>query len=130
VVVAEGAKPKGGGVVTRGEKEIGREVRLGGVSSVVAEEIEKRTGKETRTLVLGHLLRGGEPTTFDRVLGLRFGTAAVRAVQAGKFGQMVALNPPTVNLVPIAEAVARMKCVPLDCDTVHTARSLGIGVGD
>jgi len=130
VVVAEGAKAKGGDLVTVGAKEIGREVRLGGVSGLVAEDIGIRMGKETRTIVLGHILRGGEPTTFDRVLGLRFGTAAVRAIQAGKFGHMVALNPPTVNLVPITEAVARMKSVPLDCDTVHTARSLGIGLGD
>lgn len=130
VVVAEGAKPKGGGMVTLGQKEVGREVKLGGISYLVAEEIEKRTGKETRCLSLGHLQRGGSPTTFDRLIALRFGAAAVRAIQEGHSGCMVALVPPTVSLVPLAEAVSRMKSVPPDCDTVLTARSLGVCMGD
>ncbi len=130
VVVAEGAKPKGGDIFTLGAKEVGREVKLGGVSARVAEEIEKRTGKETRTMVLGHFQRGGSPTTFDRLVALRFGTAAVRAIQGGKSGVMVALDPPVVKLVPLAEAVSQMKAVPLDSDTILTARSLGICLGD
>ncbi|HRY29095.1 MAG TPA: 6-phosphofructokinase [Elusimicrobiota bacterium] len=130
VVVAEGAVPKGGSMSTVGAKEVGREVRLGGICAAVAAEIEKRTGKETRSLVLGHLQRGGGPTTFDRLIALRFGAAAVRAIQEGQFGGMVALNPPTVTLVPLAEAVAKMKQVPLDCDTIKTARSLGVCLGD
>jgi 6-phosphofructokinase 1 len=130
VVVAEGAKAKGGGLITVGEKQVGREVRLGGISVSVAEEIEKRTGKETRVMVLGHLQRGGGPTTFDRLIALRFGAAAVRALAEGHFGCMVALNPPTVRQVPLKEAVAKMKSVPLDCDTILTARSLGICLGD
>jgi 6-phosphofructokinase len=80
--------------------------------------------------VLGHLLRGGSPTTFDRLISLRFGAAAVRALAAGKTGVMVALDPPTVRYVPLAEACERMKVVPLDCDTVLTARELGICLGD
>jgi 6-phosphofructokinase 1 len=130
VVVAEGAKPLGGCLHTLGEKEAGREVRLGGIGEWVEKEIQKRTGKETRSLVLGHLQRGGQPTTFDRLLGLRFGAAAVRALEEGQTGVMVALDPPIVKYVPLEEAVSKMKSVPLDCDTMITARDLGICFGD
>ena len=88
------------------------------------------TGKETRSLVLGHLQRGGGPTTFDRVLALRFGAAAVRLVADGKFGMMVALEPPRIVAVPIAEAIATPRRVPLDSDTITTARDLGTSFGD
>jgi len=80
--------------------------------------------------VLGHLLRGGSPTTFDRLVALRFGAAAVRALEEGKSGVMVALDPPTVRYVPLEQATRRMKTVPLDCDTMLTARDLGICFGD
>jgi 6-phosphofructokinase 1 len=130
VVVAEGARPAGGTMVVKGEKEIGREVRLGGIGEQVAAEIQRITGKETRSLVLGHLQRGGHPTTFDRLIALRFGAAAVRVLAEGRTGVMVALDPPTVRYVPIVEAISRMKCVPGDCDTVQTARELGICFGD
>jgi 6-phosphofructokinase 1 len=128
VVVAEGAKPVGG-KVTIIEKTPGG-VRLGGIGQKVAEEIEGRTGKETRAIVLGHLQRGGAPTTFDRLLCLRFGTAAIRLIEAGKFGYMVALHPPDISAVPIEEAIGKMKSVPLDSDVILTARSLGISFGD
>jgi phosphofructokinase-like protein len=129
VVVAEGAKPKGGGfsVVS---KELGRADRLGGAGETVAKEIQELTGKETRTVVLGHLLRGGSPTTFDRLIALRFGAAAVRALAEGQNGIMVALDPPTVRYVPLDQATNRMKSVPLDCDTIVTARDLGISFGE
>ncbi len=130
VVVAEGARVVGGTISTIGEREAGREVRLGGIGNAVAEVISKYTGKETRTLVLGHLQRGGNPTTFDKLLALRFGAAAVRLLAEGKFGHMVALDPPTVKAVPIKAAISKMKTVPLDLDTVITARSLGICFGD
>jgi 6-phosphofructokinase 1 len=130
VVVAEGAKPVGGSMVTRGEKEQGREPRLGGIAEQVAHEISARTGKETRTVVLGHLQRGGMPTTMDRLLALRFGAAAVRTVERREFNVMVALDPPQVRTVPLAEAASRMKSVPLDADTVLTARDLGVSFGD
>ena len=130
VVVAEGATPKGASFVTRGQKEPDREVRLGGIAERLAEEIPRRTGKEARALVLGHLQRGGSPTTFDRLLALRFGAAAVRAMAQGLSDVMVALHPPAVDVVPIAEAIAHMKAVPLDCDTITTARDLGICLGD
>jgi phosphofructokinase-like protein len=129
VVVAEGAKPVGGEMVAT-EQEPGREVLLGGIAEQVAHEIQNRTGKETRVVVLGHLQRGGSPTTFDRLLALRFGAAAVRMVADRKFGVMVALDPPTVLAVPLEVATERMKCVPLDSDTVLTARDLGISFGD
>ena len=130
VVVAEGAKPKGGDISTAGPKEAGREVKLAGAAEQVAHEIEQRTGKQTRSLVLGHLQRGGTPTTFDRLISLRFGAAAVRTLASGETGVMVALDPPTVKTVPLAIAVSEMKSVPLDCHTVQTARSLGICLGD
>jgi len=129
VVVAEGAKPEGGEMQIKGT-EAGREVRLGGIGEWVAGKIEEMTGKETRSLVLGHLQRGGHPTSFDRLLGLRFGAAAIRALEDGKIGTMVALDPPTVKCVPLEEAVEKMKAVPLDCDTVQTARDLEICLGD
>jgi len=130
VVVAEGARPVGGDMAFAAAKEAGREQRLGGAGERVAEGIARLTGKETRTLVLGHLQRGGAPTTFDRLLALRFGAAAVRTLEAGATGVMVALDPPCVKTVPLAEAVERTKTVPLDSDTVLTARSLGICLGD
>lgn len=130
VVVAEGAKSAGGEMVTRGEKEAGREVRLGGIAEQVAQQITQITGKETRSVVLGHIQRGGIPTTFDRLIALRFGAAAVRMVEQNLFDVMVALDPPNVLAVPLSTAIERMKTVPLDCDTVLTARDLGISFGD
>ena len=129
VVVAEGARPVGGEMVTR-DQGVGRERLLGGIGVRLAEEIELGTGKETRTVVLGHLQRGGGPTTFDRLLALRFGAAAVRMVAENRFDVMVALDPPTVLAVPLEVATERMKSVPLDCDTMLTARDLGISFGD
>lgn len=130
VVVAEGATPVGGDRVTRGPKETGREVVLGGIGEQVAREIRERTGKETRNVVLGHLQRGGRPTARDRLIALRFGSAAVRVIAAGESGVMVALDPPIVRTVPLEEATRRMKSVPLDGDTVCTAREMGLCLGD
>ena len=129
VVVAEGAAPKGGAVSVLG-KAVGQAEKLGGIGEVVARGLEQLTGKEARTVVLGHLLRGGTPTAFDRLLGLRFGAAAVRALDEGESGVMVALNPPNVYYVPIQEATSRLKSVPIDCDTMLTARDMGISFGD
>src|SRR5256885_240899 len=126
VVVAEGAAPRGGSVsLIDPEHE-----RLGGIGDKGAHSIQEMTRKETRTLVLGHLQRGGSPTTFDRLLGLRFGAAAVRVIADGKFGTMVALRPPTIAPIPIDEALAAPKLVPLDSDTIATARDIGISLGD
>lgn len=129
VVVAEGAMPKGGGGASVVEHEAGRAERLGGVGEKVAAEIHTISGKETRVVVLGHLLRGGSPTSFDRLTALRFGAAAVRGLEAGQNGVMVALDPPHVKYVPIEEAMGKMKMVPMDSDIVLTARDLGISFG-
>jgi 6-phosphofructokinase 1 len=129
VVVAEGAKPLGGELSVL-EKSVGSERRLGGIGDKVAHALQELTGKETRVVVLGHLLRGGSPTATDRLLALRFGAAAVRALAEGQSGIMVALDPPNVNYVPLEEATRRMKSVPLDCDTMLTGRDLGICFGD
>ena len=129
VVVAEGAKPAGGSVAVL-EHQVGKEERLGGIGEQVAKEVRAITEKETRVVVLGHLLRGGTPTALDRLRALRFGAAAVRALDDGQDGIMVALDPPHVKYVPISEAMGQMKYVPLDSDTVLTARDLGITFAD
>ena len=130
VVAAEGARPRGGDIELVERRGVGTVDRLGGIASKVARAIELRTGKETRTLVLGHLQRGGSPTTYDRLLALRFGGAAVRAIADGAFGTMVGLNGPDITRVPLAEVVGRAKNVPLDGDIITTARELGISLGD
>ena len=129
VVAAEGAKPLDG-EVSLITSEVGHAERLGGIGAKVAEELRILTKKNTRTVVLGHLLRGGTPTSRDRLLSLRFGAAAVRALAEGHSGIMVALDPPTVRHVPLADATRRMKRVPLDCDTMMTGRDLGVCFGD
>jgi ATP-dependent phosphofructokinase / diphosphate-dependent phosphofructokinase len=129
VVVAEGARPVDGDYVVKGE-EVGRAKRLGGIGDQVAAQLQELTGKESRCVVLGHLLRGGKPTSADRLLALRFGAAAVRAIEAGQTDVMVALDPPDVRYVPLVEATRRMKTVPLDGDTILTARDLGTSLGD
>jgi 6-phosphofructokinase 1 len=130
VVVAEGAAPRDGSVALVERRGVGTVDRLGGMASQVARALAERTGKEVRTLVLGHLQRGGSPTTYDRLLALRFGAAAVRAIADGAFGCMVGLNGPTITRIPIADVVGRTRNVPLDCDTIMTARELGISLGD
>lgn len=131
VVVAEGAVPTDGKVFNKGKGELGREeVVLGGVGDWVADEIRKRTEKDTRSLTLGHLQRGGSPTTFDRLLAMRFGAAAVRLVEEGDFDKMVALVDSRMQAVPIADAIKSRKKVDLTSDKVLTARDIGICLGD
>ena len=130
VVVAEGAAPKGGDISVVAPAMAGRLVRLGGLGAQVAASLEELTGKEARSVVLGHLQRGGGPTSFDRVLATRFGGKAVELVLAGQFGLMVANRPPDIVSVPLEEVVGRTKQVPPDLDLVVTARSLGISFGD
>ena len=130
VVVAEGATPKDGTVALMEEKQAGQAERLGGIGYEVAKALPLLTGKEARVVRLGHLLRGGTPTAWDRLLAQRFGAAAVRALAEGQSGVMVALDPPTVRYVPLEQATHRMKRVPLDCDTMLTARDVGITFGD
>ncbi len=130
VVVAEGAQPAQGARSVLAPAEIGHAERLGGIGEQVAKALGERTGKDARTVVLGHLLRGGSPTAFDRLAALRFGAAAVRALDAGESGVMVALAFPNVNLVSLEEVAGRMKAVPPDSDTLQTGRDLGISFGD
>ncbi|MDZ7579340.1 MAG: ATP-dependent 6-phosphofructokinase [Deltaproteobacteria bacterium] len=130
IVAAEGARPKGGKHIVAAGKTPGRAERLGGIGQAVCSELAALTGKEARTVVLGHLLRGGTPTSFDRLLSLRFGAASVRALDEGQSGVMVVLDPPAVTYVPLDQCTQRMKTVPPDCDTVLTARDLGISFGD
>jgi phosphofructokinase-like protein len=118
-------------VAAESEAELGREhVVLGGIAERVAAEIAQRTGKDTRSLVLGHLQRGGSPTTFDRLLALRFGAAAVRAIEAGKFGHMVGLKSDAIELVTLEDALSVEKRVDPEGDTVRTARDMSISFGD
>ena len=130
VVVAEGAAPKGGEVSIIGESLPGQDRRVGGLAQRLAFQIQDRTGKEARSLVLGHLQRGGMPTGYDRLLATRFGGAAVRAVADGKWGHMVALQTPHIVTIPIKEALAETKAVDPSHDTVQTARAVGISFGD
>jgi 6-phosphofructokinase 1 len=130
VVVAEGARLKGGEFVTSAAQEANREARLGGIGAMVAAEIEQRSGKETRVCVLGHLQRGGPPTPFDRTLCSMFGAHAIELVAAGEFGKMVTWQGAQVSAIPIAEAVGRLKTVPEGGTMLNTARALGISLGD
>lgn len=130
VVAAEGARPLGGDFHRLAGAQAGRSERLGGIGEQVAQELAQRTGKETRSVVLGHLLRGGSPTAFDRLAALRFGAAAVRALQAGHSGVMVSLGLHGVDHVALQEVAGRMRRVPLDGDTLQTGRDLGICFGD
>ena len=118
VVVAEGALPAEG-TLTLASREVDQfgHPRLGGIANVLAEEIEQRTGYETRVTILGHVQRGGTPTAFDRVLATRFGVAAIDAVHAGAFGQMVALQADRIVRVPLSEAVKELKTV--DHELLH-----------
>jgi 6-phosphofructokinase 1 len=130
VVVAEGATMPSGEQGIIGESLPGQARRVGGVADTIAREIQRLTGKETRSLVLGHLQRGGSPTGYDRLLATRFGGAAVEAIAAGKWGHMVALQSPHLVTVPIVDVLERPKRVEPDHDIVRTARSVGISFGD
>jgi phosphofructokinase-like protein len=130
VVVAEGAFPKGGQVSVIGDSMPGQAKRVGGVADSIAREVQQLTGKETRSLVLGHLQRGGMPTGYDRLLATRFGGAAVRAVAEERWGHMVALQSPHIVTIPIEEALRELKRVDPSHDVVQTARATGISFGD
>ena len=115
VVVSEGATPKDGGLVlATGERDAFGHVRLGGIGTALASLIEARTGRESRAVVLGHIQRGGTPSPFDRVLATRFGLAALDAVHDGQSGVMVALRGTDIVRVPLAEATAQLKLVPVE----------------
>ncbi|HEX5597987.1 MAG TPA: 6-phosphofructokinase, partial [Micromonosporaceae bacterium] len=115
VVVAEGAHPIEGQMVLQNqERDAFGHVRLGGIGQWLADQLEARTGKEARTVVLGHIQRGGTPSAADRVLATRFGLHAIDAVHEGDWGKMVALQGTDIVRVPLAEATRELKTVPMD----------------
>ncbi|QDV72573.1 6-phosphofructokinase [Botrimarina mediterranea] len=128
VVVAEGAHLPGGDLV--GEQRSGAQMKLGGIGRTVCDEIEHRLQREVRLSVLGHLQRGGQPTTFDRVLATQYGAHAVRLVHQKKFGEMLCYQPPEMTSVPIMEAVNVLRRVDVNGAAVQAARALGISFGD
>jgi phosphofructokinase-like protein len=130
IVVAEGATEVGGEASIIGESMPGQNRRVGGIAQRLARAIQDKTGKECRSMVLGHLQRGGMPTGYDRLLATRFGGAAAQAVADGKWGHMVALQTPNIVTVPITEALQVPKRVDPTHDVVQTARKVGITFGD
>ena len=130
IVVAEGAQDESGAVTILGDSMPGQNRRVGGIAQRLEKAIQTRTGKECRSMVLGHLQRGGMPTGYDRLLATRFGGAAARAVADSKWGYMVALQTPDIVTVPIREALQVAKRVDPRHDVVRTARAVGISFGD
>jgi len=130
VVVAEGAYHKGGTLSLVQEAHDGYAERLGGIGAQVCETLARETGKETRSVVLGHLQRGGAPTSFDRMLATRFGGKAVELIQHQDFGTMVAFDPPDIVARRLEEVVGKTKTVPLDHDLLVTAKALGVSFCD
>ena len=131
VVVAEGAKPIGGEVtINRVIENSPEKIRLGGVGTRIAHELESLTGRETRAIALGHLLRGGSPEAFDRILASRFGVAAVKAVVEEKFDTMVAYRNDNTELVPLETGAGKNRFINPDSPFLQAARSRGIHFGD
>jgi 6-phosphofructokinase 1 len=130
VVVAEGAFPRGGKLALLEAAHDGYAERLGGIGVKVCDALSRLMGKETRSVVLGHLQRGGAPTSFDRVLATRFGGKAVELVRRGEFGTMVAFAPPDIVARRLEEIVGKTKTVPSDSDVLLTAKALGVTFGD
>jgi ATP-dependent phosphofructokinase / diphosphate-dependent phosphofructokinase len=130
VVAAEGARHEGAAAARSPEAHTDREERLGGIGRVVSEEIERRTGKEARFVVLGHLQRGGSPTHFDRALCTVFGAEAVEMVAAGAFGCLVIYTGRGIETVPLAAAVGRIRTVPPDGMMIQAARAMDVCFGD
>ena len=130
VVVAEGAFPKGGKHSLVQEASGKTVERLGGIGALVSEALSRLTSKETRSVVLGHLQRGGAPTSFDRILATRFGGKAVELIQRRQFGTMVAFAPPDIVARPLEAVVGKIRTVPPDFDVILTAKALGVTFGD
>ncbi|MCG0278047.1 MAG: 6-phosphofructokinase [Thermanaeromonas sp.] len=131
VVVAEGVRsPSGELVVQRRVEGSVEKVRLGGIGQLVAQIIEEKTGIETRVTVLGHIQRGGSPSSYDRVLATRFGVAAAELAVKGVHGVMVCLRGNDISYVPLEEVAGEPRTVPVDHPLIHTARAIGISFGD
>jgi ATP-dependent phosphofructokinase / diphosphate-dependent phosphofructokinase len=125
LVAAEGARPAGGDVEVSA-----RTGRYGGIAEQLAAELHEATGKDARSLSLGHLLRGGSPTTFDRVLGVRFGSAAISALHRGESGVMISFQPPAMLTVPLDEVAGHNHLVSVHTHELQTALNLGISFGN
>ena len=131
IVISEGAKPYGGQVVVRDRIPGSYEaVRLGGISAVLAKEIEDTTGVETRFTILGHLQRGGTPTPFDRYLATQFATGAVEMLAHGRFNRMVSLRSGKIASVPLSVPGTAPRLVSRRSHEITMARSLGTSFGD
>ncbi|MDQ7066215.1 MAG: ATP-dependent 6-phosphofructokinase [candidate division KSB1 bacterium] len=131
VCVAEGARPEDGDIVVKAHDIRRTDAKqLGGIGELVGQKISEDTGLETRVTVLGHLQRGGSPTAFDRNLATKYGAAAIDLAAEGQFGRMVALRGQQIISVPIKEAIAQQRLVPLDCPEIRAARAVGTSFGD
>ncbi len=131
IMVAEGAREEGKGVITQesAAHRLQGVEQLGGVGFHLANGIKERIGLEVRCTVLGHIQRGGSPTSFDRILGTRLGSFAVEAADRGQFGHMVALHTPRIVLIPLKELAGKVRKIPLDSQLIRTAESIGINLG-
>jgi phosphofructokinase-like protein len=131
IVVAEGAKEKGGKMLVKEIDETCPDpIKLGGIGNQVADQIEKETGIETRVTVLGHLQRGGRPIPYDRILSTRYGVKAVEMIDEGTFGNMVTLSGNKIKYVSLEEAVGKLKIVEPGEELIKIAKSVGVGFGD
>jgi phosphofructokinase-like protein len=131
ICVAEGAKSAEGDVVVKElDKKRTDPVRLGGIGDLIGRKIEESTGLETRVVVLGHVLRGGSPTSYDRILATQYGAKALELAAEGKFGYMVSLRGTEVVAVPVKEAILKLRTVPLDSQYIKSARAVGTAFGD
>ncbi len=131
VVTAEGARPRGGDVVIKRMVEKSADpVRLGGVGFILGDEIERAAGSEARTVVLGHLQRGGPPTAHDRILATQLGAIAVELIVRDEFGSMTAVRGGSIVSVPLETAASGPRTVPLDHPLIKTARAVGTSFGD
>lgn len=129
IVAAEGAVEKDGDRFVKG-KEPGQSEQLGGIGEYLEDVLSEKTGKEARSLVLGHLQRGGTPSTYDRLISLRFGAAAIRALDEKDFNRMIVMQQNCIQRIPLEDVAGKIKNVPLDSDTILTAREIGICLGD
>lgn len=130
IVIAEGAKPKGGEMSYLQEDSPGGMKRLGGAGEQLAEDLKKYVDSEVPLAVLGHLQRGGSPCSYDRVLATRFGSAAIDLVAQGKFGHIVCLSGSKISSAPLEDAIMGQKLVSKDYDLIQAARDIGVSLGD
>lgn len=130
IVVAEGAKLPGGNLVTLDAEKKNKQVRLGGIGQIVADEVASRLNTETRCVVLGHLQRGGQPTYFDRCLSTQYGAHAVRLIEEERFGEMVLYAPPAIKSIAMTEAVKQLSVVDPNGSAVQAARAMSVSFGE